>query len=96
MALEFLTENLKFKISQLSQDDLEQEFELYRSLQARSVRDEIYQELLAQELDKREQEEYEYEQCHMGFRDWSHIIRLFMGLENGYRYLILEQNHPSF
>ena len=58
MALEFLTENLKFKISQLSQDDLEQEFELYRSLQARSVRDEIYQELLAQELDKREQEEY--------------------------------------
>jgi hypothetical protein len=61
MALEFLTENLKFKISQLSQDDLEQEFELYRSLQARSVRDEIYQELLAQELDKREQEEYEYE-----------------------------------
>jgi hypothetical protein len=61
MALEFLTKNLKFKISQLSQDDLEQEFELYRSLQARSVRDEIYQELLAQELDKREQEEYEYE-----------------------------------
>ena len=61
MALEFLTENLKFKISQLSQDDLEQEFELYQSLQARSVRDEIYQELLAQELDKREQEEYEYE-----------------------------------
>jgi hypothetical protein len=61
MALEFLTENLKFKISQLSQDDLEQEFELYRSLQARSVRDEIYQELLAQELDKREQEEYDYE-----------------------------------
>ena len=58
MALEFLTENLKFKISQLSQDDLEQEFELYRSLQARSVRDEIYQELLAQELDHREQEEY--------------------------------------
>ena len=61
MALEFLTENLKFKISQLSQDDLEQEFELYRSLQARSVRDEIYQELLAQELDKREQQEYDYE-----------------------------------
>ena len=61
MALEFLTENLKFKISQLSQDDLEQEFELYRSLQARSVRDEIYQELLAQELDCREQEEYDYE-----------------------------------
>jgi hypothetical protein len=61
MALEFLTKNLKFKISQLSQDDLEQEFELYKSLQARSVRDEIYQELLAQELDHREQQEYEYE-----------------------------------
>jgi hypothetical protein len=61
MALEFLTKNLKFKISQLSQDDLEQEFELYKSLQARSVRDEIYQELLAQELDHREQQEYEHE-----------------------------------
>ena len=61
MALEFLTKNLKFKISQLSQDDLEEEFELYKSLQARSVRDEIYQELLAQELDSREQEEYDYE-----------------------------------
>ena len=56
-----LIQNLKFKISQLSQDDLEQEFELYKSLQARSVRDEIYQELLAQELDSREQEEYDYE-----------------------------------
>lgn len=56
-----LIQNLKFKIKQLSQDDLEQEFELYKSLQARSVRDEIYQELLAQELDKREQEEYDYE-----------------------------------
>lgn len=61
MALEHLTNNLKFKISQLSQDDLEEEFELYKSLQARSVRDEIYQELLAQELDRREHEEYE--QC---------------------------------
>ena len=56
-----LIQNLKFKISQLSQDELEEEFELYKSLQARSVRDEIYQELLAQELDKREQEEYDYE-----------------------------------
>jgi hypothetical protein len=55
-----LIQNLKFKIAQLSQDDLEQEFELYKSLQARSVRDEIYQELLAQELDQREKE-YEYE-----------------------------------
>ena len=58
MALEHLTKNLKFQIEQLSQDDLEEEFELYKSLQARSVRDEIYQELLAQELDRREQEEY--------------------------------------
>lgn len=61
MALEHLTKNLKFQIAQLSQDELEEEFELYKSLQARSVRDEIYQELVAQELDKREQEEYEYE-----------------------------------
>ena len=56
-----LIANLKFTISQLSQDELEDQFELYKSLQARSVRDEIYQELLAQELDKREQEEYDYE-----------------------------------
>ena len=61
MALEFLNKNLRFKIAQLSQDELEDQFELYKSLQARSVRDEIYQELLAQELDKREQQEYEYE-----------------------------------
>ena len=61
MAVEFLIKNLKFKIEQLSQDELEQEFELYKSLQARSVRDEIYQELLAQELDQREQQEYEHE-----------------------------------
>ena len=61
MALEILSKNLKFKIEQLSQDELEEEFELYKSLQARSVRDEIYQELLAQELDRREQEEYDYE-----------------------------------
>ena len=57
MALEYLTKNLRFKIEQLSQDELEEEFELYKSLQARSVRDEIYQELLAQELDRREPEE---------------------------------------
>jgi hypothetical protein len=56
-----LIQNLKFKISQLSQDELEEEFELYKSLQGRSVRDEIYQELLAQELDQREQQEYEHE-----------------------------------
>jgi hypothetical protein len=56
-----LIQNLKFTISQLSQDELEEEFELYKSLQARSMRDEIYQELLAQELDSREQQEYDYE-----------------------------------
>ena len=61
MSFEYLTKNLKFKIEQLSQDELEEEFELQKSLQARSVRDEIYQELLAQELDRREQEEYDYE-----------------------------------
>jgi hypothetical protein len=55
--MEYLIKNLKFKIEQLSQDQLEEEFELYKSLQARSVRDEIYQELLAQELDRREAEE---------------------------------------
>jgi len=53
-----LIQNLKAKIVDLSQDALEDEFELYKSLMARSVRDEIYQELLAQELDRREQEEY--------------------------------------
>jgi hypothetical protein len=53
-----LIQNLKAKIADLPQDELEDEFELYKSLQARSVRDEIYQELLAQELDKREQQEY--------------------------------------
>jgi hypothetical protein len=52
-----LIENLKAKIVDLSQDELEDEFELYKSLQARSVRDEIYQELLAQELDRREHEQ---------------------------------------
>jgi hypothetical protein len=52
-----LIQNLKDKIVDLSQDELEDEFELYKSLQARSVRDEIYQELLAQELDRREHEQ---------------------------------------
>ena len=52
-----LIQNLKAKIVDLSQDALEDEFELYKSLQARSVRDEIYQELLAQELDRREYEQ---------------------------------------
>jgi hypothetical protein len=53
-----LISNLRHQIEQLSQDELELEFDTYRTLQARSVRDEIYQELLAQELDKREQKEY--------------------------------------
>ena len=57
MTSNVLIQNLKAKITELSQDELEDEFELYKSLQARSVRDEIYQELLAQELDKREQEQ---------------------------------------
>ena len=52
-----LIQNLKAKIVDLPQDELEDEFDLYKSLQARSVRDEIYQELLAQELDRREQEQ---------------------------------------
>jgi len=58
MTSQILISNLRYQIQQLSQDELELEFETYRTLQARSVRDEIYQELLAQELDKREQEEY--------------------------------------
>jgi hypothetical protein len=57
MTSQTLFNNLRYQIQQLSQDELEDEFELYKSLQARSVRDEIYQELLAQELDQREQEE---------------------------------------
>ena len=52
-----LIENLKAKIADLPQDELEDEIDLYKSLQARSVRDEIYQELLAQELDRREHEQ---------------------------------------
>ena len=57
MSSNVLIANLKAKIADLHQDDLEREFELYKSLRARSVRDEIYQELVAQELDRREQEE---------------------------------------
>jgi hypothetical protein len=57
MTSNVLISNLKAKIADLPQDELEDEFELYKSLQARSVRDEIYQELLAQELDRREQEQ---------------------------------------
>lgn len=46
----------KSRISTLSDDDLEVSFETYKTLQARSVNDEIITELLAQELDNREKE----------------------------------------
>ena len=57
MTSNVLIANLKAKIADLQQDELEDQFELYKNLQARSVRDEIYQELVAQELDKREHEQ---------------------------------------
>ena len=57
MTSQTLISNLRYQIQQLSQDELELEFETYRALQARSVRDEIYQELLAQTLDQREQQQ---------------------------------------
>jgi hypothetical protein len=57
MTSTILIQNLKAKIADLPQDELEDEFKLYKSLQARSVRDEIYQELVAQELDRREHEQ---------------------------------------
>ena len=43
-------------IKELSADELEESFETYKTLQARSVNDEIVTELLAQELDNREKE----------------------------------------
>lgn len=48
----------KSRISILSDDDLEVAFETYKTLQARSVNDEIVTELLAQELDRRELVEF--------------------------------------
>jgi len=54
MSSNTLIANLKAQIADLSQDELEDRYELYKNLNARSVRDEIYQELLAQELDNRE------------------------------------------
>ena len=45
------------EIRALSDDDLEDRFQLYKSLRSRSVQDEIVQELLAQELDKRDLEQ---------------------------------------
>ena len=60
MSSQVLIENLKAKISLLSDDDLEAKFELYRDLRSRSVRDEIYLELLAQAMDERELNSKEY------------------------------------
>jgi hypothetical protein len=51
---QILIKNLKDQISQLSFDEVEDKFQLYRNLKSRGVRDEIYLELLAQELDERE------------------------------------------
>jgi hypothetical protein len=60
MSSNVLIENLKAKISLLADDDLEAKFELYRDLRSRSVRDEIYLELLAQAMDERERNSKEY------------------------------------
>jgi hypothetical protein len=51
-----LKKNLSFQvhIEQISQEGLEEKFKLYKSLASKGVRDELYTELLAQELDKRE------------------------------------------
>jgi len=46
---------IRKKINKLSQGDLEEQFELFKSLKARNMHIEIYQELLAQELNHREQ-----------------------------------------
>jgi len=54
MSSKVLIENLKAKISLLSDDDLEAKYQLYKELNSRSVRDEVYLELLAQAVDERE------------------------------------------
>ena len=54
MTSSYFIEFHKSQIRALSNDDLEDKFDLYKSLRSRSVQDEIVQELLAQELDKRE------------------------------------------
>jgi hypothetical protein len=54
MTSSYFIEFHKSQIRQLSDDDLEDKFELYKSLRSRSVQDEIVTELLAQELDQRE------------------------------------------
>jgi hypothetical protein len=54
MTSSYFIEFHKSQIRQLSDDDLEDKFALYKSLRSRSVQDEIVTELLAQELDQRE------------------------------------------
>ena len=54
MISKYLVQNLKFGISQLSDDEVEAKYQLYKELNSRSVRDEIYLELLAQAIDERE------------------------------------------
>jgi hypothetical protein len=51
----------KSRISMLSDQDLKITFKTYKTLQARSVNDEIITELLAQRLDNREAELEEIE-----------------------------------
>ena len=57
MTSNVLIANHRSEIRALSDDDLEDRFQLYKSLRSRSVQDEIVQELLAQELDKRDLEQ---------------------------------------
>jgi hypothetical protein len=49
-----LIQNLRAQAEALAQDDLEDQFELFKNLKSKSIRDELFQEILAQELDKRE------------------------------------------
>lgn len=49
-------ETLRHRISVMSTSKLEKEFKLVRSLQDRGVADDIYQELVAEELDLRDKE----------------------------------------
>lgn len=54
MSSRYFIEFHRSQIRALNNDDLEDRFELYKNLRSRSVQDEIVQELLAQELDRRE------------------------------------------
>lgn len=49
-------EALKHRIGVMSTSKLEKEFKMVRGLQSRGVADEIYQELVAEELDLRDKE----------------------------------------